>query len=289
MKIASLLRKVGFIEYFGISVLLVVAALIYIFVSPKSTDVLVTLRLADKDLIWLDGGSPRGVRANTVKVGMKETDLFGRTTAEVVKVTSFDQPRVESAYVNKKTVFVTLRLRTSYNKRKNQYRYEGMVLQSSDWLRLTIQSTVINGVLVMVPSQNMKPPTYVTLKAQLKLEGPFLYEPFNETTGVDRYSADAISVGDKAMDSDGVLLAEVLEKTVRPASVTTVDQYGNIYERQHPRKVDVFLTLRIATQIVDNQMYYLDSIPIKVNLPIPLFLNKIDIEPRVTEIVSVGK
>lgn len=163
-----------------------------------------------------------------------------------------------------------------------------MVLQAGDWFRVSIQSTIVNGVLVMVPAKQAEPPTYVTLKTRVKLESPFLYEPFSETTGIDPYTADAIIVGDKAVDSDGLVLAEVLEKTVRPASIIVTDQYGNVYERSHPRKVDVYLTLRIATQMIDDQLYYLDTIPVQVNLPIPLFLKNITVEPRIIEIVSTA-
>lgn len=287
MKKTFRFRKVGFIEYFGILLLLLVAAFVYVYVSPKSSDILVTLRVAEKDLIWLDNGSPRGIRASTIKEGMKEVDLFGRVVAEVVKVRSFSQPQTESVYLNKKTVYVTLRLRAQYNKQKKQYRFQGTVLQASDWLRVTIQSTIVNGVLVMVPVKELPPPHYVTLKTQIKLENPFLYEPFNETTGVDPYTADAISVGEKATDSDGFVLAEVLEKTVRPASIIVGDQYGNIFERQHPRKVDIFLTIRVAAQMIDDQLYYLDTIPLQVNLPLPLFLKNITVEPRIIEIVSI--
>lgn len=287
MKSVARFNKVRFIEYFGILLLLFVASLVYVYISPKSNDVLVTLRVAEKDLIWIDNGSPLGIRANVIKEGMKETDFLGRVVAEVVKVRSFSQPQTDSVYVNKKTVYVTLRLRVQHNKQKKQYRFQGMVLQAGDWFRVSIQSTIVNGVLVMVPAKQVDPPTYVTLKTRVKEENPFFYEPFSETTGIDSYVADAIAVGDKAADSDGLVLAEVLEKTVQPASFIVIDQYGNVYERPHPRKVDIYLTIRVATQMVDDHLYYLDTIPVQVNLPIPLFFKNITIEPRITEIVSV--
>ncbi len=289
MNIKQLIGKVGFLEAIGIALLLFIAASGYLFLSPKSSDVTVTVRLADKDLIWLDSGSPKGIPAEAIREGMVEKDLFGRTVAEVIRVVAFDQPRSESYYVNKKTVYVTLKLRAAYNPKRDQYRYEGTLLQVGDWIRLTVQSTVINGIVVMLPAKDRQELKWMTVKTQIKNEGPFLYEPFNETTGIDRFAADAINVGDKATDSDGNVLAEVLDKRVQPASVMTGDQYGNIYDKKHPRKVDVFLTVKVAVRKVGNEWYYLDVLPVKVNVPLPLFLSNIDIEPRITEIVSVSE
>lgn len=283
MKLTPFIRRVGFLEYFGIALVLFVAIFAYFYLSPKSTDITVTVRLADKDLIWLDSGSPKGLPAQAVKVGMKEYDMLGRVVAEVVRVTSFDQPRNESYYTNKKTVYVTLRMRASYNKKKNQYRYEGSILQIGDWVRFSVQSTMINGLIVNVPAKDRPEPVWVTVKAQLKSEGPFIYEPFYETTGVDKATADAIRVGDTAKDSEGNILAEILGKQVTASTITASDYFGNVFLRPHPRKVDVLLTVRIATQKVEDQLYYLDVLPIKKNIPLPLFLSEIDIEPRILD------
>ncbi len=279
-------KHIGFIHYGGALLVLLLGIAAYVLMAPNYRGVLVTIRLAEKDIIWLDNGSPRAISADAIKVGMKEIDVFGRTTAEVVRVTSFDQPRTESPYTMKKAVYVTLRLRSSYNKSIDQYRYEGIILQVGDWVRFTVHSTVINGLIVRVPAQDANPYTWVTVKAQIKSEGPFIFESFAETTGVDKAIADAVVVGDMAKDSDGNILAEVLDKTVTPAMRTTWDIYGNVFNRPHPRKYDVILTLRLAVSKIGNDIYYLDSAPIKINSMVPLFLSRIDIEPRIIEIVS---
>lgn len=287
MTLKQRVRRVGFIEYAGIAVLLLLVAFGYVFVSPNSKDVLVTIRLADKDLIWLDSGSPKGVPAESVRVGMKETDMFGRVNAEVVRVTSFDQPHKEIYYINKKTVYVTLRLRTSHNPKNNQYRYEGTVLQVGDWVRFTVQSTMINGIVTMVPSQDKPKPVWVTVKTRLKSEGIYLVE--NEMSGVDQTTANSVSKGDQVKDSEGNVLAEVLDKAVSPALVTVPDMWGFLHVREHPRKVDVVLTLRIAAYETAGELYYLDVVPIKLNTSLPLFFPFVDVEPRIVEIVSGPK
>ncbi len=281
------IQNIGFLEYAGIIVFVALAAIAYLFLSPKSKDVEVMVRLAEKDLIWIDNGSLRTNAASAVRAGMKEKDSLGRVIAEITRVNSFDQPSTESIYATKKTVYVTVRLRASYNERTGQYRYQGMTLQVGEWVRMTMQSTVISGLIVRVPSGQSEHVTWVTARAQLKFEGPFIHELFLETTGVDKAIAEAIVIGDAAKDSEGNVLAEILDKTVTPAIRTTWDIYGNVFNRRHPRKYDVMLTVRLAARRIGDGLYYLDSIPMKINASVPLFLSRIDIEPRITEIISV--
>ncbi len=289
MKIPKQIRNMGLVHYLGALAALLLLVFGYFLLAPHTQEVSVVIRLADKDMIWLDNGSPRSVSVESIRPGIKETDAFGRVSAEVVRVSSFDQPVRESQYIQKKTVYVTLRLRASYNEKKDQYRYQGTVLQMGDWVRFTVQSSIINGLVMQIPSRNDQQQTPVLLNAQLKTEGPFTHEPFSETTGVDRYIADAITVGDKVTDSEGNVLAEVLEKTVNPATRITIDQYGVVHTQQDMRKYDVTLSLRVTARRIGDELYYLDLVRLKVNAPLPLFLSKIDIEPRITEIVSVGK
>jgi hypothetical protein len=289
MKVSKQIRNIGLVHYLGVLAALLLLVFGYFFLAPHTQEVSVVIRLADKDMIWLDNGSPRSVSVESIRPGIKETDAFGRVSAEVVRVSSFDQPVRESQYTQKKTVYVTLRLRASYNEKKDQYRYQGTVLQMGDWVRFTVQSSIINGLVMQIPSREDQQQTPVLLNAQLKTEGPFTHEPFSETTGVDRYIADAITVGDKVTDSEGNVLAEVLEKTVNPATRITIDQYGVVHTQQDTRKYDVMLSLRVTARRIGDELYYLDLVRLKVNAPLPLFLSKIDIEPRITEIVSVGK
>ena len=289
MKVSKQIRNIGLVHYLGVLAALLLLVFGYFFLAPHTQEVSVVIRLADKDMIWLDNGSPRSVSVESIRPGIKETDAFGRVSAEVVRVSSFDQPVRESQYTQKKTVYVTLRLRASYNEKKDQYRYQGTVLQMGDWVRFTVQSSIINGLVMQIPSREEQQQTSVLLNAQLKTEGPFTHEPFSETTGIDRYIADAITVGDKVTDSEGNVLAEVLEKTVNPATRITIDQYGVVHTQQDTRKYDVMLSLRVTARRIGDELYYLDLVRLKVNAPLPLFLSKIDIEPRITEIVSVGK
>lgn len=283
------IRAIGFIHYAGMLAALVLMVMGYFIFRPQSRDVSIVVRLADKDMIWLDNGSPQSAAIQTIRPGIKEVDAFGRVVAEVTRVSSFDQPVRESQYTPKKTVYVTLTLRASYSKTKDQYRYQGVVLQAGDWVRFTIQSSIINGLVVQIPERKTEQRVAVLLKAQMKTEGPFTREPFAEVTGVDRYIADAIVIGDTVTDSEGNVLAEVVDKAVTPALRVTVDQYGGVHYRQDPRKYDVFLTVRVFARKISDELYYLDMVRLKVNTQIPLFLSRIDIEPRITEIVSVGK
>lgn len=289
MKLRRAIHAIGFVHYVGLLAVLALGVIGYFFVAPHGRNVSVVIRLADKDMIWLDNGSPGNAAIQSIRPGIKEIDAFGRVVAEVTRVSSFDQPVRESQYAAKKTVYVTLTLRASYNETKDQYRYQGVVLQAGDWARFTIQSSIINGLVVQIPEHKSDQRTSVLLKAQMKTEGTFTHEPFAEVTGVDRYIADAIAIGDKVTDSEGNVLSEITDKVVTPALRVTVDQYGGVHYQSDPRKYDVLLTVRVSARKFSDELYYLDMVRLKVNAPLPLFLPHVDIEPRITEIISVGK
>lgn len=278
--------RLSVISYMVFAFACFISAFSYIVWAPGAQYVDVVVRAAEKDLIWLDNGSPRIVSSDAIKAGAEEKDMFGRLVARVERVTSFRQPVVESSYAGKKTVYITVKLRARYNAKTGQYSYQGTTLDTGEWVRFAVRSVVINGLVLSRPGSTVGEYEYKTVNARLVSEGPFVYEPFSETTGVDRYTADAIHVGDEAKDSNGTVLAKVLEKTVIPASVITTDQYGNIYQKAHPRKVDVFLKIRVAVRKLGDEYMFLDTLPVKVNRPVPLFLPGIDIEPLITEVLS---
>jgi len=286
---SSLIPRIGFVEYGFILIALFVGILGYILLSPRNKEVLITVRLADKDMIWLDNGSPRVLSARSIRAGMKDVNMVGKTTAEIVHVRSFDQPKVESAYIAKKTVYVTMKLQASHNRKTNEYVYQGVMLKVGEWVRFSVQSTLVNGLIVSVPEMSVDEPVWMNVKAQLKSEGGLVTERFYETTGVDKSIAAAVIPGDTVKDSDGRVLAEVVDTSVTQAMRTSWDIYGNVFNRPHPQKYDVVMTLRLAVTKIGDSYYYLDTVPIKINAPVPLFLSSIDIEPRVLEIISIGK
>lgn len=286
-------RRTGYFEYsVGATLILFVGVVIYTQIAPRSY-ITATIRLADKDTAWVDNGSPILQNIPTFTKGMKETDRFGRVTAEIINVYEFVRPNEQNIYATKKAIYVTLKLRGSYNAAANQYRYAGTSLVVGEWIRLTFRSMAINGMVVRVQDSGRweTPKEILLVKTQVKTDdspwgGPL---PVTEATGVDLYVADALHVGDMVKDSEGTILAEIIEKSVTPAKSVAADAAGNLRATVHPRKYDVFLTIRILVRPLGDTKYFLESVPVRINERLPLYFPLIHVEGRITEMLPVSE
>jgi C4-type Zn-finger protein len=285
--IARFTKTWGFFEYsVAAGVLLAVVAALYILSAHKEA-VEVEVRLGVRDLIYNDFGAPQAVDTHFYQPGMQGKDVFGRWESEIVKVSGYTLPQTTTLYGQKQSSYVTLKVNASYDARRDIYKFKGTNLEMGDWVRIEVGPVAVEGVISNINGKyRVTDKKTITVKAQLKTEDPREGSSFVNVTGVDRYVADAITVGEVMKDASGDVLATVLEKTVVPAHTVTADLYGNLYDRQNPRKVDVTLTLKLSVRDIGNQTYFLEGLPVKVNSRLPLFLDTIDIEPRVTEIVT---
>jgi len=109
---------------------------------------------------------------------------------------------------------------------------------------------------------------------------------FPETLGIFPWRAEAIKIGDEMKDTQGRVVAEVLEKRVSPAEkiVTTAD--GRVFTRQDPIKKDVILVVKIKTVKEEGVNYFLDVFKVKVGQAIFLSFPEIDIYPEITKIIK---
>ncbi len=283
------MRHLGYFEYaIGFILLLLIGVVIYTQIVPQSY-ITATIRLADKDQAWIDNGSLILQNIPPFTKGMKETDRFGRTTAEVINVYEFMRPNEQNVYATKQAVYVTFKLRGSYNASSNQYRYSGVSIVAGDWIRFTFRSMMINGMVVRVEESGRweRPKTVMLVRTQIKTDDPPWGGalPVSEATGVDAYVADALHIGDTVKDSDGNMLAEIVEKSVTPAKSVAADAGGNLRATTHPRKFDVFLTVRLLTRTIGNTNYFLEALPVRINERLPLYFPLIHLEGRITEIL----
>ncbi|MCL4360449.1 DUF4330 domain-containing protein [Patescibacteria group bacterium] len=182
---------------------------------------------------WYDNYPPPRWLAQSIQKGDREVDWSGATTAEVLETKSYD-----TGY-DRVITYLKIRFLSSYDSKSHQYLYNGKPLAVGGTLTLNLSHTTVQGLLIDVeglPDMREKVTKIVTLK---------LY---------DRYPwfADAIHVGD-AFKVNGVPIAEVVAKDVRPAEKTTVkidSQSGGTLSiaNQDPLKMDI--TLKMKMQLI---------------------------------------
>lgn len=272
----SLLKKLQLFDYFVIGLFLLFGLAFFIFFFRENKYLTVKVKITEKNVLYAFSTPPSWF-VYLFKQGMVKKDGLGRVNAEISDVYYYDTSP------STKAVYLTLRLRVTYNSRSQSYTYEGTPVAVGEGLRVSFGKILADGLIVSVEGlDNPYEEVYLRVKARL-IENP---PNFSETTGIESYIGEAIKVGDKIFDSQGKMMAELLDKKVLSAQKSTFDDRGNVYQRFDPRKEDVFLTLKVRAQKTNDELYFFDDVRIKVNEQIPLHFKTVSIYPVITEILA---
>jgi len=276
-KLTKFFKEFKLFDILIIVLFLILAAAFFVFFFRQSKYLTIKLKVTEKNVLYASSTPPSWF-VYLFKPGMKEKDGLGRTVAEVLDVYFY-----ETAPANK-AVYLTMKLRTTYNSRSHEYIYEGTAVAIGEGLRINLEKILAEGLVVEVEGlENPYEEVYFQIKGRLFEIAPI----FSETTGVEPFVAESIKVGDKVFDSSGKLMAEILEKEVLPAQKNTFDDKGNVYLKFDPRRKDVFLKLKVKAKKINNEFYFFDDIRIKVAQPLPLHFPNISIYPVITEIKQI--
>lgn len=271
-------KKLQFFDYLIISIFLLLAGAFFIFFFRKQDYLTVRVKITEKNVLYATS-SPPSWFTYLFKKGLKARDGLGRTNAEVLDVFFYDTSPAHKA------VYLTLKLRTTYNSRSQEYKYEGMPVSVGEGLRINLGKILAEGLVVEIVGLE-SPYEEASLRMETRLmEGYGGESNFSETTGVELFVAESIKIGDKVFDSSGKIMAEVLEKKVLPAQKNTFDDKGNVYLKLDPRKKDVFLKLKVRAKKINNEYYFFDDLRIKVNEGLPLHFSRVSIYPVITDIL----
>ena len=267
----KLIRRLQLFDLIVITALLLLGASFLIFFFRKSQYITVKIKVTEKNILYANSNPPSWF-VYLLKTGMQEKDGLGRISAEILDVYSYD------IFPETKAAYLTLKLRTTYNKRTKEYKYKGRVVSVGEGVRTNFQQVLLEGLIVEV--EDLAPPFEESF---LEVECQLMDLAFWETTGVDSFIGEAISVGDKIYDSSGNVMAEVLEKKVLPAKKNTFDDRGNVYQRFDPRKKDIYLKLRLKIKKINNEYYFFDDVGVKVGKTLPLNFENINVWPVITK------
>lgn len=272
------LKKIAIFDLVSSLILLSIIIFLFFFLFRKKTYINITLRVRSNDapfLYFYDYDNPPSWFSFLLREGMEERDSLGRTEAEVTKVLLYDiTPETKAAYL-------TIRLRADYNKRENKYKYHGEPALIGSYLELQFEELRIKGLVTHIEGV-----TDPREKTELELEARLIdrSSEFPETRGIEPHIAEAFSIGDKSYDSQGSVMAEILDKKVVPADKLITDDKGNIFVRKDPFKKDVFLKLKIKVTKINNELFFLDTEKVEIDRTIPVQLEKITIWPVITKI-----
>lgn len=244
----------------------------YIFLR-KPTYLTVEIKVGSES-VYFDGGTTKAWLGQLIHEGMTEKDGLGKTTAEVIKIRSYDT-------ANTKAVYATTRILAVYNRNSNQYTFRGKPLLIGSTIRLYLDRVLVDGLITYV--EGVKDPR---IKKRLVVEAQLINETnvFPEISGVKQYIADAIAEGQEIKDSQNNTIIKVVKKREEDAKKNVTTSDGRIFTQTYPQRKDVYLTLEVQSMLIGDRYYIFDDIPLIIGWGIPINTKTFVASPDITSI-----
>lgn len=253
---------------FGV-ILLVIIVTVFIFFHRKVTYVDIRVKVTDQDVLYA-ATNPKSWYANQFRVGDTEYDALGRITSKITGVSTFNMTE------DTKAVYLNINIKATYDPRTKIYTAKGTHLNFGSVVRFDYPDIAFNALVTESPSIKYQDDlTIETKTVSVIARGPLSIEP---------QALEKIKKGDTITDSDGNILAEVTNITLRPGQRVTTDINGNLHLKSDPYYKDAIITLSMRTKKYHGEEFVFDTVPLKLNFELPLNLPYETIYPRIIEV-----
>lgn len=259
-------KMFGFLHVFDVFIFIVALAGIFMIVRNsfrQSPWVTIDLKVVSNQ----EGSSvelvpPANWLAGAIHAGDKEPDWDGSPKAEII------EKRLYDAGYDRSFVYLTVKLKTSYNKKTKTHTYKNRPVTAGTTLDFIFPQASVRGVITDNNPQQAGGYQEKIIAVELYDRRPWY--------------ADSIHVGDRTSSASAQFI-EVLSKNVRPAEKSTVvTDYGRSLEDNNrltitgrdPTRKDITLTLRInAIEDRNGFLMYRDDQRIRIGntlwIPLP--------------------
>jgi len=239
------INKLNIFDYLIIFLLLFVL-IFFIHNRLQRRVVWTNVRVAVENVDWWYGSGtpPRYWYGNNLLAGAQAKDAFGQTVAEVVDIDNYDQG---GPY---RMIYVDLKLRVDFDKNKNQYLYEFKPLSVGSSLIINFPQHQLRGIIVQTGADEID---YFFKTIRVVKNG--VYKPI----------ADQIKEGDKAYDSSGNVVAEIIEvKKAVTNFYTFSDIRGEMIKTFNPDYSDLDIVLKVKAFNTLDRDFYINNTVLKV-------------------------
>jgi hypothetical protein len=267
-KTSVFISKLNFFDYLVIFLLFLVL-LFFIYNRLQRQSTWVELRLAIENVDWWygSGSPPKYWYANDLAVGDQAKDSFGQKVAEIINVDNYDQG---GPY---RMIFVDLKVSVDYDKNKNQYLYEFKPLTVGSSLIINFPQNQLRGIIIQSGDDEID--YYFKTIRVIK-------------NGVLKPIADQIKKGDRAYDSEGNLVAEILDFT---QTLNSYYEYSDIRGQKilvtDPEYSDLDIVIKVKAFNTLDRDFYINNTVLKVGSKIWLQFKDYAIEDaQITEIID---
>lgn len=214
--------------------------------------------------------SPPSWLTEKFTIGDVQYDSLGQKNLEITNIRSWGW--------GYRQTWVTAQVKAKYKPSQKKYTFQYQPLEVGRAIDITINGTQIHGVVTSVEGTSDNRPRYdIVVDSRLLQNDGY-------QRGVEAWIADAFEQGETMKDLNGNILAEVLKKEVRPAERIITTDNGSVFLGSDPLRKDVFLSLKLKVTKDNDTYFFLEDYPIKVGIGLPIFLNKTQLGPIITQV-----
>lgn len=223
---------------------------------------------------WWNNPAPPHWLTDPIQKGSIEYDSSGNVLVEVLDTQKFEAGE-------RKMLWMKVRLRVTAIKNSQQYRFRREPLQIGSLIYVAPNNVRIASNVMWIEGAGTE---------RARSEKIITLEEYN----VFPWLADAVRIGDTMKTDDGIVMAEVIEKTVQPARYGIVEwdrpnEYklgagGRLNAVAAGDRRDITLKLKLRTSVVNDQHYFSYFQPIKIGFYLWIPLQNANISGNITAV-----
>lgn len=264
-KIKKIASQFTVIDFVGITVFLIILIVLVLFFLRKSSFAYVTL-LVSKDKYAFNSlyyYKPPSWYLQNLKVGMVNKDFIGKPDLEIVDIYSYPNINDENQ------LYVTLKVKTVFNKRTQQHLYQGQPLLIGENRSFKLDSIYIPGDIHKISNQldEEKNVKKIIVTGELEGKNHEKIPNFNDAEiitndilylGIKKYLADKIESGLTITNSKNEMIAKVID--VEKSSGYREFAYGASFLKSIDQSRQIVkLKVEVNLQKVNGKYLYMET------------------------------
>lgn len=218
---------------------------------------------------WWNNPDPPYWLADPIQAGTIEYDPQGNKLVEVLDVRKFEVG-------DRKRLWMKVRLKVTPSGRSEQYRFRREPLEIGKVIQVAPNNIQVNANVISIEGVG-KVGEPVDRILTLKL-----YE-------IMPWHAQAMTVGSKMLDSNGNVLAEIIDSKVSIAKMFVSDDRGVGHVADNPLRSDVELKIKVKAQRFEGIDYFAEFQPLKIGFSILFPFEKVNVEGAISNIEPVAR
>lgn len=263
------IKRIKSLTFFEIFICLTVIALVVFVVKYFGQRVdfkLIRVEVINKS--WSENYNPYGYRtpfwlSEKLKIGQKEYNKSGQVIAEILNIENYERGSEEAE------VYLTLRVRTTYQKKLRQHFFKEKPLDLGSAITLAPDQNVVYGQVI---DNDIKDNGYP--------EKTFIIT--GRGRGVDRYLIDKIKTGESmnnryTQKPVATILDFRTEKTSRIFVNQLVEANQTLSFKLNPNNQDIVVRLEVKASQIDGRWYFAGHQQIKVGAGIYFYGQNINL------------